>query len=188
VRPGKSAGVPSMKAWASSDRRRLWPRAQARNTVNAWSMSRPRRPASLPLACSPRPPAPPPGRLPGDQAPGQGWAVGCRRPGWEDPRRPSPRPRASKSAGRLRPVPERPPHPPLLLAMTAASLHAHRPGQPTATRPVMRHLPPGELHRFPAVLHYPPVHEPARRAPGTARHRWPPDPGWRILAAARSHR
>jgi hypothetical protein len=34
----------------------------------------------------------------------------------------------------------------------------------------MRHLPRGELHRFPAVLHHPPAHEPARGAQGRARH------------------
>jgi len=72
--------------------------------------------------------------------------------------------------------------------MTAASLHAHCLGQPTATRPVMRDLSRGELHRFPAALHRPPGHEPARAVPGTSRHRWLPDPRWRIPAAARSDR
>jgi hypothetical protein len=66
---------------------------------------------------------------------------------------------------------ERPPHLPLLLAMTAASLHAHCLGQPTATRPVMRDLSRGELHRFPAVPHRPPGYEPARGVPETSRHR-----------------
>jgi len=43
---------PSMKARASSDRRRLRFLAKSRRRRNAWSMSRQRRSASLPLACS----------------------------------------------------------------------------------------------------------------------------------------
>ena len=44
--------MPSMNAWARSDRRRLLVRARSRSRLKAWSMSTPRRSASLPLACS----------------------------------------------------------------------------------------------------------------------------------------
>src|SRR5579859_793937 len=44
--------VPSTKARARSDRRRLLVRARSRSTLNAWSVSTPSRSASLPLACS----------------------------------------------------------------------------------------------------------------------------------------
>src|SRR6185437_5357534 len=43
--------VPSMKARARSDRRRLLARARSRSSAKAWSMSTPSRSASLPLAC-----------------------------------------------------------------------------------------------------------------------------------------
>src|SRR5260370_5308745 len=51
VRP-VTVSEPSMKARATSDRRRLRDLAYSRRRLNAWSMSRPRRSASLPLACS----------------------------------------------------------------------------------------------------------------------------------------
>src|SRR6266568_4733364 len=44
--------VPSTKAWASSESRRLRALAESRKSLKAWSMSRPRRSASFPLACS----------------------------------------------------------------------------------------------------------------------------------------